>query len=346
MKMQFPFGKTEVPHLPASRRLVLRNGITGVFLAAAAPGWAFDPGAKKSSVAETAVESLKPGQFIWEPQLAPAGPMTVVVNLPAQLAYVYRNGVRIGATTVSSGKPGHETPTGVFTILQKDKDHHSKKYNNAPMPFTQRLTWDGIALHAGGLPGYPSSHGCVHLPLAFSEGLFKETSMGMTVIITGEKPSPQTVIDPGLVTTAPAGSPAARLNDGEQFRWNPDLSPSGPVMILISFRDQRVLVLRNGRIIGRSRVEIPPGVITGTHALQMLGIDPSGDPRWFYVGLPGHESGRGKPLDPNKTKQVHIPPQFRADVLAILKTGVTMLATEDTITGGDEGSALTVMASV
>ena len=71
--------------------------------------------------------------------------------------YVYRNGVRIAASTCSTGKLGHRTPTGVFKILQKDKNHHSSTYNNAPMPYMNRLTWSGIALHAGQLPGYPAS---------------------------------------------------------------------------------------------------------------------------------------------------------------------------------------------
>jgi len=79
---------------------------------------------------------------VWDPALAPEGPIVVVVSLTEQRAYVYRNGVQIGFTTVSTGKPGHETPTGIFTILQKDKDHRSSKYNNAPMPYQERLTWD------------------------------------------------------------------------------------------------------------------------------------------------------------------------------------------------------------
>ena len=101
----------------------------------------------------------------------------MIVSLPEQLAYVYRNGVVIGVATVSTGKKGHETPTGVFTILQKDANHHSSLYNNAPMKFQERLTWDGVALHAGGLPGYPSSHGCVHLPSKFAEELFAASPM-------------------------------------------------------------------------------------------------------------------------------------------------------------------------
>ena len=78
--------------------------------------------------------------------------MAVVVSLTEQRAYVYRNGILVAVSTVSTGKPGHETPTGVFTILQKDKDHHSSKYNDAAMPYQERLTWDGSGLLAGGLP--------------------------------------------------------------------------------------------------------------------------------------------------------------------------------------------------
>src|SRR5215212_2855520 len=109
-------------------------------------------GATVSSPVELAraADALKPGQWVWAPQIAPEGPVLVYVDLSSQIAAVYRDGVRIAATTVSTGKPGHETPTGVFTILQKDPNHHSSKYNNAPMLFQERLTLDGVALHAGG----------------------------------------------------------------------------------------------------------------------------------------------------------------------------------------------------
>jgi lipoprotein-anchoring transpeptidase ErfK/SrfK len=83
---------------------------------------------------------LNPGEFIWKGDAVPAGPIVVVVSLVEQKAYVYRNGIRIGVSTASTGKPGHSTPTGVFMVLQKDKDHNSKTYNNAAMPYTERLT--------------------------------------------------------------------------------------------------------------------------------------------------------------------------------------------------------------
>ncbi|MET0232384.1 MAG: L,D-transpeptidase family protein, partial [Rhodanobacteraceae bacterium] len=133
--------------------------IAACSLAYAVPFW----GARESASADTPPADLKPGEWIWGGDNKAMGPMAVIVSITGQRAYVYRNGVLVAVSTVSTGKPGHETPTGVFTILQKDKDHTSKKYNNAPMPWQERLTWDGIALHAGGLPGYPESHGCVHL---------------------------------------------------------------------------------------------------------------------------------------------------------------------------------------
>ena len=96
-----------------------------------------------------ATDMLAPGEYRWHPAAAPGGPMVAVVSIPEQRIHVYRNGVRIGLSTVSTGKPGHETPTGTFRILQKKRMHRSNLYDDAPMPFMQRLTWDGIALHAG-----------------------------------------------------------------------------------------------------------------------------------------------------------------------------------------------------
>lgn len=295
-------------------------------LATASPGLPARMGAGKSSVAEAEVSALKPGEFIWLPTLAPAGPMTILVNLQAQRAYVYRNGVRIGASTISSGKPGKETPTGVFTILQKDRDHRSNKYNNAAMPYMQRLTWDGIALHAGNLPGHPASHGCVRLPLAFSEALFQATTKGMTVVITNDKPQMATVLAPEAAIPEigpPGSSPRSRLAPGEDFRWQPELSPTGPITILASAADQSIIVVRNGVIIGRSRVVIPPGTIVGTQAAEFTGFEPSGKRKWFFIGLPGHEAEQGLPLDIAAHTEVVIPPAFHKNLIAALTPGAT-----------------------
>src|SRR5688572_14575439 len=151
-----------------------------------------------------AAQELKNGEFVWAPELSPAGSALLVVNLATQRAVFFRNGVPTAATTISSGSEGRETPTGVFTILQKNKEHYSSTYNNAPMPNMQRLTWKGIALHAGKLPGYPASHGCIRLPMQFSSLLFGATEMGMTVVITDIPAVPRSSRAPEL---AMAGGP-------------------------------------------------------------------------------------------------------------------------------------------
>ena len=134
-----------------------------------------------------ATDMLEPGEYRWHPAAAPSGPMVAVVSLPEQRIHVYRNGVRIGLSTVSTGKPGHDTPTGTFTILQKKRMHRSNLYDDAPMPFMQRLTWDGIALHAGRLPGYPASHGCIRLPSEFAELLYDVTSRNSTTVVVADQ---------------------------------------------------------------------------------------------------------------------------------------------------------------
>ena len=132
--------------------------------------------------------------------------------------YVYRNGVRIGRSTVSTGKPGKATPTGVFTVLQKKVQHESSIYKGAKMPHMQRLTWTGIALHAGHLPGYPASAGCVRLPVDFAAKLYSVTTLGTTVIIADNRSTPSRSTQPGLLFSGKTGTPPAtrlRLGAGE-----------------------------------------------------------------------------------------------------------------------------------
>ena len=147
--------------------------------------------AAPSAPIEQRIARLKPGHSIWTPAASPDGAVQIVVSIPLQMAYVYRGGTLIGASTVSTGQPGFDTPTGRFEILQKRKDHYSNLYDNAPMPHMQRLTWDGIALHGGAVPGHPASHGCVRLPKSFAAKLFGITDLGAEVLIVDEAPSPE-----------------------------------------------------------------------------------------------------------------------------------------------------------
>ena len=123
--------------------------------------------------------TLKPGTFQWQPNRSPQGPVVVLVSIPKQWVVVYRGGVRIAASSCSTGKPGHTTPSGVFVILQKDQHHHSSTYNNAPMPYMERLTWQGVALHAGNLPrAIRRATAASGFPLEFAKLLFGVTMLG------------------------------------------------------------------------------------------------------------------------------------------------------------------------
>ncbi len=135
---------------------------------------------------ERAVLMMQPGNHRWNDDPALPGPVSVVVSVPMQMAFVYRGAVLIGATTVSTGKPGKTTPIGEYTILQKRPFHRSNLYANAPMPFMQRLTWGGVALHAGNLPGFPASHGCIRIPTAFAKALFEVTRLGGQVAVVND----------------------------------------------------------------------------------------------------------------------------------------------------------------
>src|SRR6202044_4179343 len=99
---------------------------------------------------------------------------------------------------VSTGPPGRETPAGVFAVIEKDKDHPSTMYDDAWMPNMQRITWNGIALHGGPLPGYAASHGCVRMPFGFAEKLFDKTEIGMRVIISPNDAEPVEFSHPAL----------------------------------------------------------------------------------------------------------------------------------------------------
>jgi lipoprotein-anchoring transpeptidase ErfK/SrfK len=119
-----------------------------------------------------------------EPPLPSSNGLKVVVSIPEQTAYVLDDGKVVARSPVSTGKRGHETPTGTFRILQKKVHHRSTTYDNAPMPYMQRLTWSGVALHAGALPGYPASHGCIRLPRKFAKKLYGMTSHATLVTVT------------------------------------------------------------------------------------------------------------------------------------------------------------------
>jgi hypothetical protein len=283
------------------------------------------------SVIQT-VASLKAGQFVWAPEVAPSGPMLVIVNTRTQRATVFRNGVPIGATTVSTGKTGHETPTGIFTILQKQVEHYSSKYDNAPMPYMQRVTWGGVALHAGHLPGYPASHGCIRMPLGFAKLLYGVTRVGMTVVITDAATTPRVAAGPELIAAREISAPEGSIV------WHPEASPEGPVSIVISASDQRAIILRNGVVIGAGPVAVE-GRVTGTIAYAFRSRDEAGQ-HWIQLDLGG---GNDQPVEQGEWKRFRSPELFRKLAAGVVAPGTTVVVTADSLRQGEAGAALTVL---
>ncbi|MCS0496200.1 L,D-transpeptidase [Ancylobacter sp. MQZ15Z-1] len=313
----------------ASRRQVLRLfGGAGAFVAGGA-ALAQQGGPAKDG--EVDVDALKPGAFEWYPDRAPEGFVAIIVSLPDQRCYVYRNGVRIGVSTCSTGRAGHATPVGVFTILQKDVDHHSSIYDDASMPYTERLTWSGVALHAGGLPGYPSSHGCVHLPLAFAKLVFSVTHYGTPVIIADAHSEPIDVLHPGLVL--PADATTAIMDDAPKSpeakaETDPAAGPvnaEDAVSMVISGADRQLVVLKDGEEVLTAPVTIadpqtPLGNVV--YVLKKVG----GEVSWTAVAFEGNGVVGGKPAE--AIDRITVAPEANQKLAGLLVPGSTMFITD------------------
>jgi hypothetical protein len=297
-----------------------------IVCALAEPITANASGHTKGRAVQPLTSEFKPGDYVWHPEISPAGPVVIIVSLPAQKMYVYRNGVRIGRSTVSTGKPGKHTPTGVFTVLQKKVSHESSIYKGAQMPHMQRLTWSGIAMHAGHLPGYPASAGCVRMPVDFAEKLYLVTRNGTSVIITDDKFAPGETSEPGRLLSGKTGAPTRPLGAG-RFEWHPDKAPTGPVSIIVSGPDQQAYVYRSGVEIGRAAVSttgLDRGF--GSHVYSALDkFDASGRREWISTA----SVGRTRAPDIKKlTNRVTIPSEFLDRARAVVSPGTTLIITD------------------
>ena len=326
----------------ARLRGVLSWALAGAALALPAPALA--QGAKSSAQLQLArqADKLKPGEWVFKPEIARDGPVLVYVDLGRQRATVYRNGVRIGVSTISSGKDGYSTPTGVFTILEKDKDHRSRTYDDAPMPYQQRLTWKGVAMHAGNLPGFPASHGCVRLPMEFAKKLFDVTPMGGTVVIAGGHEDPVKRPAAGVLAPTMAGvTPVAAmpLSPEGKFTWNPDAAPTGPVSIIISTRDQQVVVLRTGHEIGRAHAV----VAQETDETQVMTLSSGSKPEWIQVGVSNLTGEPAEIISTERVEQMHLPEAFVKAMRSVITPGTTVLVTQASVNSSSTGLEATVM---
>ncbi|MBR0713819.1 L,D-transpeptidase [Bradyrhizobium liaoningense] len=141
----------------------------------------------------------------------PQGPLVIAVSIERQKVTVYDSNGVFAESPVSTGMKGHSTPMGVFSVIQKHKFHHSNIYSGAPMPYMQRITWSGVAMHAGVLPGYPASHGCIRMPMAFAVKMWNWTKMGARVVVAPGEMSPHSFSHPLLATLRVPPQPAASI---------------------------------------------------------------------------------------------------------------------------------------
>jgi lipoprotein-anchoring transpeptidase ErfK/SrfK len=154
----------------------------------------------------------------------PAGPLHIVISIKQQRLTVYANGQPVAHSPVSTGVPGHPTPQGVFSVIQKNLYHRSNIYSDAPMPFMQRITWSGVAMHEGKLPGYPASHGCIRLPREFAQRLWGITKVGARVVIAQDDVKPMEIAHARLFTAQSA------LSEDESQQARVKLATAGLVI--------------------------------------------------------------------------------------------------------------------
>jgi len=277
-----------------------------------------------------------------QPKDAPRGPLQIIISIADQRISLYENGVLIARSSVSTGVEGHPTPLGVFSVLSKQKWHRSNIYSAAPMPYMQRLTWSGIALHAGHLPGYPASHGCIRVTNDFATRLWHLTKRGTRVIIAREDIRPVDITDPqlfvpkpkivrassesgsaalasdGSVTGTTADAPPMSNSQGADKPANPAFSRDRaqkvtPISVFVSRQLSKLFVRKGFTPLFDVPIKIrDPEQPMGTHVFTAMKFENEGAPvRWTVVSIPEKSSlNQGNP--PRLRKEPAIPNKANA----------------------------------
>lgn len=191
--------------------MLLRRGMRAAVIGIALTTIPLAAQARDAAPTSDSIATLNAGDYLWNGAVVvppAASNVRIVVSIADQKLYLYRAAKLVAVSTVSTGKPGHDTPTGDFKILQKAVKHNSNQYDDASMPYMQRITWDGVAIHAGRDPGYAASHGCVRVPIAFAKRLYAITRLGARVTITDDSLADQL---PVATDTAPVEEQVAPL---------------------------------------------------------------------------------------------------------------------------------------
>ena len=259
-------------------------------------------------------------------EVIPKGPFQVIISIGDQHLSLYGSAGLIARAPVSTGMRGHPTPLGVFSVIEKQRWHRSNIYSAAPMPYMQRITWSGVALHAGVLPGYPASHGCIRLSNEFAIRLWHLTKVGTRVIITRREVAPVEIATPALlmpapkpaeplanddpdrrlgtpppeVKTATAADVAASVSDGGSLHDQADPGEQGskggplrPISIFVSRKTQNLAVRQNFAPLFDTPIRIDqPESPIGTHIFTVMATERTAM-RWTLVTIP--EDARAEP---------------------------------------------------
>jgi hypothetical protein len=253
------------------------------------------------------------------------GPLQIVVSIADQHVTLYNNGVRVAQGPVATGMRGHQTPSGVFSVIQKDRYHHSNLYSSAPMPYMQRITWSGVALHEGPLPGHPASHGCIRLSHDFASRLWLATKPGVRVIVAPYDVVPLDFAHPHLfvpklkpVEPAIAGSEvetrAAMVRSIQSAEATTNRSASSPetegptkraghVAVLVSRKEKKIFVRQGFAPLFDMPVTIDdPDLPLGTHVFTAMEVTNNGiGMRWNVVTMPDEQRRNAEPTGKKKT---------------------------------------------
>ncbi len=327
------------------------------------------PALARTRVAEPAAGPRDRVVTAW-PQKA-KGPILLAVSLADQRMTVWDNGVVVARSPVSTGVAGHETPRGAFTVLQKRPMHRSNIYSSAPMPYMQRITWSGVALHQGHVTGRPASHGCIRLPADIAKRLYGITRIGARVIITDQPVAPADFAHPKLFSAAapepsalapapvrlaslhpaamdlakaepilPAATPEPKP-EPEHRTQSPKAprEPSGHVSVFISGKERKLFMRQGFEPIYESPVEIRAGGALGAHLFTAMEVErASGAVRWSRVSLPvagAHASEAAEALE-----RIDIPEEARLEVGRRLSAGASLLIADQGL-GRETGKTAT-----
>jgi lipoprotein-anchoring transpeptidase ErfK/SrfK len=197
----------------------------------------------------------------------PKGPQQIVINMTAQKVTLYANGVRVAQGPVSTGVPGHPTPQGVFSVIEKDRYHHSNIYSGAPMPFMQRITWSGIAMHEGVVPGHPASHGCIRLTHDFAQKLWPTTKLGVRVIVSRHDVEPVEFQHAKLFVPKPKPAEPKVAMNGATDGMGIKLAQASP------------LAASDAPAVATESTQSAPAAMDGNKALAPVAAEPKSEPK-------------------------------------------------------------------